>query len=100
MMRYDAMLPCFPGYCIYILEREASPELFNLATSQFLSLQCVATGWASDTYDVYDPVTWPGKMVCITATLSGLILTSFIIGEWELAHRSTGMDVHVRGQFV
>ena len=31
-------------------------------------------------YDVYDPVTWLGKLTCLSAAMMGLLLTSFIIG--------------------
>ena len=68
------------GYSVYILEREEQPDLFTIPIGFYLAFQCVTIDWASDVYDVYDPITWPGKLTCLTAAMMGLLLTSFIIG--------------------
>ena len=68
------------GYSVYILEREVQPDLFTIPIGFYLAFQCVTIDWASDVYDVYDPITWPGKLTCLTAAMMGLLLTSFIIG--------------------
>ena len=68
------------GYSVYIHEREEQPDLFTLPIGFYLAFQCITIDWASDVYDVYDPITWPGKLTCLTAAMMGLLLTSFIIG--------------------
>ena len=68
------------GYSVYILEREVQPDLFTIPIGFYLAFQCITIDWASDVYDVYDPITWPGKLTCLTAAMMGLLLTSFIIG--------------------
>lgn len=68
------------GYTIFIFERDYSPQLFTYGTSTFLSFQCVTVLWASDVYNQFNPITWEGKFACIFAAMSGLMLSSFIIG--------------------
>jgi len=68
------------GCSIYVLEREAQPDIMDLNGAMFLGMQVLLTGWASDTYDYYDPVTWAGKYVCVTGTVFGLFLIAYLIG--------------------
>lgn len=68
------------GYCTYIFEREAQPDLFTMPIGFFVAYQCITIDWASDVYDVYNPITRMGKATCLVAAMMGLLLTSFIIG--------------------
>ncbi len=68
------------GYCIYVLEREYQPDLFTFGQATFLSLQCITTGYANDSFDLIVPTNKRTQMVCIFATVCGLFLTSFLIG--------------------
>ncbi len=68
------------GYAVYILEREAQPDLFDIWGSMFVATQVLLTGWATDTYDQLNPVTLAGKYTCIFATVAGLFLIAYMIG--------------------
>jgi hypothetical protein len=74
------------GYAIYILEREAQPDLFDIWGSMFVAMQVLLTGWATDTYDELNPVTFAGKIVCIGATVAGLFLIAYMIGRSRPFH--------------
>jgi hypothetical protein len=78
------------GFCIYVLERTAQPDVFDIAGSLYLGLQCILTGWPSDVYDEYDPSTHAARLVAMMGSVSGLFLTSLVIGvfcQWLLPTR-------------
>lgn len=68
------------GYTLYIMEREAQPASFSLLSGLFVAFQCFSMNWAADVYEDYNPITWGGRLTCVAAACSGLLLTSFIIG--------------------
>jgi hypothetical protein len=83
------------GYALYILEREAQPDDFTFPISVYVMTQVLLTGWATDTYDDYNPVTYAGKYTCIFATVAGLFLTAYMIGT-HTSHR-TAQDSNASG---
>jgi len=67
------------AYSTYIFEREAQPENWNFGISIFVALTCMLTGWATDVYDTYNPVTWASKGICIATVVFGIFLLALLI---------------------
>jgi hypothetical protein len=68
------------GQCIYVLEREIQPTIFDFWGATALAAQCIITGWANDTYSYYNPVGTLTRITCITSTVAGIIVFSILIG--------------------
>jgi len=77
------------GYALYIFEREEQPEAFTYWISLYVALTCMLTGWATDTYDIYNPVTWWGKATCIATLVVGLCLFYMLIDFIHQRMRAT-----------
>ena len=68
------------GYCIYILERTAQPTQMWFLRGVWLAFQAITILWTSDVYNQFNPITWPGRLMCSLSAVNGLLLSSFIIG--------------------
>jgi len=77
------------GYCIYIFEREAQPEEFSYRISVYLAFISMVTGWATDTYDEYNPETWGAKFFAISCVIFGLFLFALLI---DYVHASMSLS--------
>ncbi|PRP85854.1 hypothetical protein PROFUN_06128 [Planoprotostelium fungivorum] len=52
---------------------------FNIYTSVLLSAQVLVSGWATDTWDVYNPSTPAGKVVTLSSTVFGLFMVAMLL---------------------
>ncbi|PRP88340.1 hypothetical protein PROFUN_03254 [Planoprotostelium fungivorum] len=89
------------GYTIYIFERDqdhkdgitfdlftstcvSHPFILGLSCGQLndgmqLAVQVIISGWATDTWDQYNPVSPPGKVAALACVLLGLFLVAILL---------------------
>lgn len=67
------------GYGIYLSERIYQPVLFNFPASLYLSVIVIVTGYATDTFSTYNPVSVEGKLICILAVVFGLMIFFWLL---------------------
>jgi len=85
------------GYSIYVFEREAQVEMnegppFSFWVALFIAMNCTMTGWATDTFGLYNLVTWPGKLTAITAVVVGLFLFAVLVEYVHVQMRSNSFQ--------
>eukprot|EP01100_Stratorugosa_tubuloviscum_P002061 TRINITY_DN1473_c0_g1_i1.p1 TRINITY_DN1473_c0_g1~~TRINITY_DN1473_c0_g1_i1.p1 ORF type:complete len:654 (-),score=228.03 TRINITY_DN1473_c0_g1_i1:14-1936(-) len=74
------------AYCVHVLERDTNPPFEPFWPSIYLVVQCMATGWPTDSYEYYNPITYGGRMLCLSACVIGLFLFSLMIDFAFTAH--------------
>eukprot|EP01089_Gocevia_fonbrunei_P002279 TRINITY_DN12273_c0_g1_i1.p1 TRINITY_DN12273_c0_g1~~TRINITY_DN12273_c0_g1_i1.p1 ORF type:complete len:543 (+),score=60.58 TRINITY_DN12273_c0_g1_i1:73-1701(+) len=72
---------------IYVFERNAQPDMFTFVMSFYLAVSSMATGWAADIYDEYDPVTWGGKFFALVGAILGLAIFALLIDYFHTVMR-------------
>jgi drug/metabolite transporter (DMT)-like permease len=66
----------FVSYGIYLNEREVDYETWTYLGAMFCGLVSMMCLYPADPYEIYTPVTWPGKLLAISS--SGCV--SFFFG--------------------
>eukprot|EP01101_Sappina_pedata_P008453 TRINITY_DN4681_c0_g1_i2.p1 TRINITY_DN4681_c0_g1~~TRINITY_DN4681_c0_g1_i2.p1 ORF type:complete len:502 (+),score=180.21 TRINITY_DN4681_c0_g1_i2:36-1541(+) len=67
------------GYGVYIFEREADPQMYTIWVGVYLSFISMATGWPTDSFEDYMPVTFVGRFFCVVSCVVGLFLLTEIV---------------------
>ncbi|EFA83196.1 hypothetical protein PPL_03986 [Heterostelium album PN500] len=70
------------SHIIYVFEREALAG-FSYAVSLYISFISMATGWPTDTYDIYNPSTFFGRFGAIMSSVLGLFTLACLIEQFS-----------------
>ncbi|GAM17648.1 hypothetical protein SAMD00019534_008230, partial [Acytostelium subglobosum LB1] len=76
------------SHIIYVFEREAQHQ-FTYAVSLYISFISMFTGWPTDTYDHYNPVTFFGRFGAIMSSVLGLFTLACLIEQFSHLTRPT-----------
>jgi len=67
------------AYTVYVFERELQPASFTYGISFYIIMNSLLTSWGDDTFDIYTPVTWPAKIICIFSVVLGVFWFALLI---------------------
>ena len=82
------------AYGIFLFERDRTdkPQLFTYPASMYLSFSAMATGWASDHFNVYVCETAGGQFSALCSTVAGLLLFAVLVDYLHTAMRPTRLQ--------